>query len=138
MNKQRLIILVLAVLGMLAVFMPWVNMPIVGAVNGARGDGWFVFCLYAIPAIIAVLGNRAKPLQGAMLYGAIVPGLICSGVAIWKMIDFNNAMKVEDGNPFAAALSSTVSIGFGLYLVILLGIAIAASAYLFKEKTQES
>lgn len=136
MNKQRLVILAIAVLGMLAVFMPWVTMPIIGSVNGAHGEGWAVFILYAIPAILAVLNDRTKPLEGIWIYGAIVPGLICSAIAIWKIIEFNSAMGETEDNPFAAAMGASISIGLGLYLVVLAGIAITAAAFLVKEKKQ--
>lgn len=138
MNKQRLIILIIAIIGMLAVFMPWMNMPMIGGVNGARGYGWFVLLVYAIPAALSLLNDRSQPLKGISLYGAIIPGLACSAIALWKIMEFNSSMSLAgEDNLLAEALSSGISIGFGLYLVILAGIAIATSAFLFKEKSKE-
>lgn len=135
MNKQRLVILIIAILGMLSVFMPWVTMPIIGSVNGARGEGWFVLLLYAIPVVLTLLNDRMKPLQGFALYGAIIPGLLCCITAIWKIIDFNTSMSdLGTDNPFAKAMGSTVSIGLGLYIVALAGLAIPVAAFLLKKK----
>lgn len=133
MNKQRQVILIIAIIGMLATFMPWVNIPIIGAINGARGIGWLTLILYAIPAVVTLLNDRTKQLEGASFYLALVPGIICSIIAIYKIIEFNSAMG-DSGTPYADDIGSGITIGFGLYLVILAGIAIPASAYLLKEQ----
>lgn len=57
MNKQRLAILILAGLGALATFMPWVKAPIVGTINGTKGDGWITLALFAVPLVISLLND---------------------------------------------------------------------------------
>ena len=47
MHRQRLVIAVVAVIGMLATFMPWVSVPIAGTINGTKSDGWITLALFA-------------------------------------------------------------------------------------------
>lgn len=134
MNKQRLAILIAAGLGALATFMPWVNAPLVGAIAGTKSDGWITFGLFAIPMGISLLNDKSKRMEGTPLYGAFVPAIIAGLFGLWKVIDFNSLMGEVSDNPFAKAMRESISIGFGLYLVILAGIAVPVLAYVIKDK----
>ena len=138
MNKQRLAILIVAGLGALATFMPWVKAPIVGTINGTKGDGWITLVLFAVPLVISLLNDKTKVVKGGLLYGAIIPSVLAGVIGIWKIIDFNSTMSDVGDNPFAKALSATVSIEFGLYLVVLAGVALPIAAFLIKDKEVES
>lgn len=145
MNKQRLAILIIAGLGALATFMPWVKAPIVGTINGTKGEGWITLVLFAVPLIISIFNDKTKALKGVLLYGAIIPSLLAGAIGIWKIIEFNSTMSSElSGFPLrgigagAKALGATVSIDFGLYLVTLAGIALPIAAFLIKDKELES
>jgi hypothetical protein len=137
MNKQRLGILIVAVVGMLATFMPWVNVPIIGSVDGTKGDGWITFVLFAIPLIICLLNDKSKSVKGVLLIAAIIPSLIAAIIGTWKIIDFKSKMGQTGDNPFAQALSSSISVGFGLYLVVLSGIALPIVSFLIKYNSTE-
>jgi hypothetical protein len=128
MNKQRLGILIAAVVGMLAVFMPWANMP-VGSISGMDGsDGWVVLVLFAIPLVVSLLKDRSQPVRGGLLWVATVPGILVAVLGIWKVARFNEA--IGDAGAIAEALG--VGIGFGLYLTILAGLAVPLVAFLLK------
>ena len=75
MNKQRLGILIVASLGVLATFLPWVKGPFFTANGAQRTDGWFTLALFAVPLVISLLNDKTKALKGGQLYGAIVPSL---------------------------------------------------------------
>jgi hypothetical protein len=134
MNKQRLAILIVAGLGALATFMPWVKVPIVGTINGTKGDGWITLALFAVPLIISLLNDKTKALKGGLLYGAIIPSLLAGAIGVWKIIEFNSKMSDIGDNPFAKALGAAFSIEFGLYLLVLAGIALPIVAFLIKDK----
>ncbi len=136
LSKQRLAILIVGALGALATFMPWVKLPLVGSINGTHGDGWITFILFTITIVVTLLNDRSKPLAGLQLYGAIVPGIIAGIIGLWKIIDFNNSMSKESlggDNPFAQALSDSISIGFGLYLIVIVGILLPVVAFMVKD-----
>jgi len=136
MDKQRLAILVCAALGMLAIFMPWTNVPFIGGINGTRSNtGWITFCIFAVPLIISLAGDRTKSLEDSFVYIVLAAGLVNAAIAIYKIVDFDNGMgSVSKDNIFADALKSSISIGFGLYLVAIAGIALPVFAFILKDK----
>jgi hypothetical protein len=126
MHRQRMFMLVAAIVGALACFLPWMNLPIVGAISGTQGpDGWVVLCLFAAAAGLPLLGERAQPLTTGPGLGAGALGAISAGIGLWKIIAFHDNMSdLGADNAFASALTSTVSLGVGLYLVVAAGVAI--------------
>lgn len=135
MNSQKLTVLIIAAIGMLATFMPWVNAPIIGSIDGTKGDGWITMALFAIPAILCLLNDKTEPLIGPKRYLAVIPALIIAVIAIWKIIDFRSGMETLDqNNPFAEMVGASVSIGFGLYLLVLAAIALPIAAFVVKDK----
>ncbi|MDA9775431.1 hypothetical protein N9B67_03810 [Algibacter sp.] len=138
MNKQRLAILTVAGLGVLATFLPWVKVPILGSVNGTQGDGWITLVLFAIAILISLSKDKTKAIEGGLLYAAILPGGLAGALGLWKIIDFNSKMEELGGNVMAEAIGSTVSIGIGLYLVVLAGIALPIVGFLIKDKKEVS
>ncbi|MCZ2222306.1 MAG: hypothetical protein LC122_01555 [Chitinophagales bacterium] len=135
MHKQRIAILIVAGIGALGTFLPWVHAPIVGSVPGSSGsDGWITFILFVITIGLCFVGNRTKTLKLGFLVGAIVPSLLASIIAIIKIIDFNSKMSSADvDNPFAKAITQTVGIGIGLYLIVLAGIAVLVLGIILKK-----
>lgn len=133
MNKQRFAMLIAAGLGALATFMPWAKAPFIGTITGTKGDGWITFILFGITIVICLLNDKTKRLEGNLLYGAIAPAIIASIMGIWKISDFNSAMSGLKDNPFAAAFGQTVSVGYGLYVIVLAGIAVAVLAFYIKD-----
>lgn len=129
MNKQRLAILIVAGLGALATFMPWVKLPFIGTINGTKGDGWITLILFAVPIVISLLNDKSTAIKGGLLYGAFIPGILAGLIGLWKIIALNSRMSNFGGNPFGA-----VSIEFGLYLIVLTGIALPFVAFLVKDE----
>lgn len=138
MNKQRNAILIVSGLGVLATFLPWVKAPIIGSVNGTDGDGWITLVLFAVPLAISLLGDKTKAITGGQLYGAILPALLAGIIGALKISDFNSKMAEIGDNPFAKAMSDNVSIGMGLYLVVIAGFALPILGFLIKDKAQDS
>lgn len=138
MNKQRIGIIICAVAGMLCTFMPWVNVPIVGSVNGTSGnDGWITFCLFAVPLVVSLLGDQKINISLNNGYIAMAAALIAAGIGIYKIVDFNHSFHTGDDNVFGKLLESTVSVGFGLYLLVFAGIAVITCNLVLKDKQQQ-
>lgn len=136
MNKQRIGIIICASVGALATFMPWVSIPLIGTLNGAKGDGWITFGFYVIPLIICFLGNTSKILNTVPLIVTVTSALLAVGVGMWKIADFNKIMTTNDqqDNPFVNTFSKATSIEFGLYLVIIAGVLLIIIALTSKDK----
>lgn len=134
MHRQRLAMTIAAGLGVLATFMPWVNVPLIGSVPGTQGDGWITLVIFAIALLPALANDRARPLVGTQLVAFAAAGAICAAIGIWKILDLKRAMGgIDESNPFAQALSASVSIGFGLYLVVGAGIALVLLGFALKD-----
>ena len=94
--------------------------------------------LFAVPLEISLLGDKTKAITGGQLYGAILPALLAGIIGALKISDFNSKMAEIGDNPFAKAMSDNVSIGMGLYLVVIAGFALPILGFLIKDKAQDS
>lgn len=129
MNSGRLIVAIAAAAGMLATFLPWIHAPIVGAIYGTKGDGWITFVLFAITLAVAIAKDRNQPFSPPTRILVAVPAAAAAGVGVWKMIELNNQLSSLGDNPLAKAISQTVGIGAGLYVVLAAGILIPVLAF---------
>jgi hypothetical protein len=138
LHRQRFAIVVLAGIGMLATFMPWLHAPIVGTISGASGDGWITLALF-IPAIVLSLrGKKLKPLIGMARWAATIPAGISVLIGLGDIVNLKSSMAdASKDNPFAGAIAASVQIGFGLYLLIMAGIAVVVAAWLLANYPRE-
>lgn len=141
MNKQKLIILIIAAVGAISTFLPWANVTFLGtiSVNGTNGgDGWITLILFAIAGIISLVGDKMKPLSNTYKIITIVAGLAAAAVGIINIVNIKSELsKVSEQNFLGEQLQNIVSIGFGLWLIVICGIALAVVTYLMKEKNKE-
>ena len=136
MSQQRLYVLIAAAAGMLGTFLPWVSAPIIGGISGTAGDGWFTFILFGVAVFVALQGDRTKNLDQKQFLAVCVTSGLAALFALWKIINFNNSMGQLAGRDgmFSGMFTSTVSIGVGLYLIVLAGIAVIGLAFKMKAK----
>lgn len=132
MNKQRLFILAASVLGIVSSFLPWIELPF-GSVSGIKGDGWLTLILFLVPTIISVIGNRRANLTKMNLYISMGPALLAGLMGLYKIIDFNSSLPDGD-NPILIGVRSAMSIGIGLYLVVIAGVAVPAIGLFVKDR----
>jgi len=134
MNKQKLSIIITAGVGVIATFLPWVTVPVLGSINGARGIGWLTLALFIAVIVVNLIGNQTERLKGLHLYGTIGAGLISAIVATIKIVEFYINISNIETNMFTEALKNTVSLSIGIYLVVLAGLAIPIVAFVVKDK----
>ncbi|GEM_PF-1046732 len=117
MEKKRMIILIVAAAGMLGTFLPWAS-AFGMTVSGTAGDGWITFFLFAVGGAIAFFkGDKGEPIEKKMM------PVIWGAAALAFIIAF---LKVTKGVP------SGVSLGFGLWLIVIAGLAQVAVCFFFK------
>jgi hypothetical protein len=89
MHKQRLAIAICAAIGIFAMFMPWVNVPILGSANAmeigrlTKDFGSSVYQLFVAPIaalVFAFSGDRTRPIW------------------MWRGLKINNKFRLR-GNP---------------------------------------
>ncbi len=134
MHKQRLAVLIASAVGMLAVFLPWANVPLMGSVNGTQGDGLISFFLFIIPIVIVLLKDKSVAVKDGLIFAIIIPAVLASFVAIYDAYSFYDKMASLGNDPITKALGSSITLGIGLYLVIFAGIAAAVLSLVLKKK----
>lgn len=134
MHKQKIGILIATGVGAMATFLPWVHAPIIGSVPGSSGDGWITFILFGIAAGLCFIGKKTISLKNILLIIIMVSSGLAAAVGLYKIIDFKSKMSgVDTDNPFVEALTQTVGIGLGLYVVVIAGISVIIIGTLLKK-----
>jgi len=117
MEKKRKFILIIAVLGMIGTFLPWAS-AFGFTVSGTAGDGWITLALFAIGGAIAFFnGDKADALKKKVMTGVWIPAALAAIIAL---------LKIFKSRP------AGVSIGIGLWLIAIAGIAQVFVTLFFK------
>lgn len=134
MHRQRIAILIASAAGMLGTFLPWVNIPLMGSLNGTGGDGWITFGLFGVAFLITFLGNKTLALKGVYLALGLISGVIAGAIGVWKILDFNSSIgRTAPQTELVKSFGKLVSVGFGLYLIVVAGIAVLLSGILLRK-----
>ena len=140
MHKQRLYVLIAAAAGMLGTFLPWVSLPFLGSVSGvnAGADGWISFVFFGVVVAMTLIGNRESLLEGYQFTLSVVFGAVGAIFGLWKIIDINSVMGGKGQGEMGKAMGKMISVGFGLYLIVLAGIAVVVLALMLKKGEQKT
>ncbi|MDQ3367061.1 MAG: hypothetical protein M3680_16680 [Myxococcota bacterium] len=160
MHKQRIWIAAICGVGLLTAFMPWVTMMgIVGVTGMDFGQGWVVLALFGAALAVALTGARAYALDGARRGILGVIGAAAVGFAVWKMIEIQNGkldlggelgrqmgraggeagvgsgdgmenLGREMGRGMMSMFGEMFEVSFGIYAMILAGLALVIAAVL--------
>jgi hypothetical protein len=115
MNKQRLGILGLSVLGIIGSVTPWAKVANIITINGTKLFGFITLPLFLIIVIMAALGNRALPVRGIKRIATVILSLIVLAIAAISYVGLEAIGKTYGG---------IVSIGFGLILILLVSVVL--------------
>ncbi len=121
MNKQRKFLLIVSGIGIIAMFLPWIRISIMGIVagstNGMHDTGIIVFLCFLGCGLIALMGNQTKALEKTMW-------MICMLLAgISALIMIISFFKMMDAMSF-------LSVGF--YLAFICSLALLFVAYNYR------
>jgi hypothetical protein len=129
MSKQRLFIIIAAVIGLISLFLPWktvsagmMGMNMAESTNGFRDVGIVVFLAFLAAGIISFLGDQTRPLERNMWFAVLGAG----GAALLFTIIY---MTKSGGDALGIV---EVGNGIGLWLALLCSIAVLAFAFLFR------
>ena len=121
MNKQRLIVVVVAAVGILAALLPWsrIDVGLLGtlSINGTNTtDGFLTIAVFAATiGVCFAVGDKEAPLEAPVNW--IVTGLGAAGFII-SLLALIGVITLTG-----------VSIGFGLLLSVLAGAGVAALGF---------
>jgi hypothetical protein len=122
-HPQRVSIIISCVFGILAVFMPWAvvtGTTLRGAethsINGIGLDvGWLTFGFFMAPLLMAIFGDKEKPLVNSWIIWAGFVN-ISTGIAAFFFL--------EDIVTTYGFISKKISAGFGIYFVAFAGASV--------------
>ena len=124
MHKQRRFVLIVAAVGVIAVFLPWVT---VGGIfgnslnaNGFNGTGIGVFLALIAVVVIALMGDQKKAEERTMWMITLLAGFVALLLAVIKYSQIS-------GSAFGI-----VSAGYGLWISLAASLAVIVFAWLFK------
>ena len=124
-HPQRLCLIILAGIGALGPFLPWLTMSY-GMMEGSGsgigqglGAAWVILILFGIAIWACLLGDKTKPVLEVPRGVVVLSGLVSATIAIEKVITFYSR---GGGSWFA-------SLGIGIYLIIFVGVAIPLAAF---------
>lgn len=140
MSQQRFYALIAAAIGMFGTFLPWVSAPVISGISGTAGDGWFTLILFGITFFILLQGDKMKDLDQKQLLAVYGTSGLAALFALWKITSFNNSISQFAGREtmVSGMFTSTVSVGIGLYLVVVAGVAVIGLAFTMKGKDMVS
>lgn len=124
---------------MYATFLPWFKVPIIGFIDGTQGNGygWETFILYFIPLLIYLTSKQSEPVNSTKITIAVTTSIVASILGLSNMIKFYSKMNgLNSENPFAKALTESVSIEVGLYLVVIAGIGVTIAILFIEDPTE--
>jgi peptidoglycan/LPS O-acetylase OafA/YrhL len=124
LHKQKLYALIVAGVGLIAVFLPWWKISYGGfggfSINGMRDLGIITFLGFIGAGVVTfAMGDKTKPFEGQ---AKIIAAACFAGAGLFALIQF---------------LRQTSFTSFGLYLAILAAIAGTVIVYFLKPEQLE-
>jgi hypothetical protein len=123
MHKQRIAILIAAIIGILGVFLPFMKSFIgyISLIETQDGTGYIIIVLFVISILVALIGNKDSPLTKGKLAGTIVPGIIPGIILLLLVIargsnTFARAFTVFEIGFYTIIIASGAILLFGLTL----------------------
>lgn len=137
MNRQRFVVVIVAIIGMIATFLPWYRIVQIGTVSGISSSGWFTFIMFIIVIILALRKNLQEDMSMGISWSVTIFSLLSSFVVLWRMIDvwFAKEGMFSLGGNMDGIMGSQVSVGYGAWIVAIAGICIPFAAYLFRDRS---
>lgn len=116
MHRSRVIILLGSIIALVSMFLPFVDFPSQGSINGFDGDAWPALVLISIPAVLSVFGDRKEGFRRSL---ALIAIATAGGAVVFA------AFKVADAAKAADAGSGSIGVASWLLLagcvVVLIG-----------------
>jgi hypothetical protein len=133
-STQRKIVAGGAAAGIVSTFLPWANAPIVGSISGTEGDGWITLLLFVVPLVLALRGDKLSFLTKRDSYIAAAAAAVAGLIGLFKIMDVQKAKDSLSSEGFGLFVSGSISVGFGLYLLVIAAVAVVVGALFVKDK----
>ena len=83
MNRQRFAVLIVAIIGIIATFLPWYRIMEVGTISGMSSSGWFTILMFIVTLILAVRKNLHEDMTMGVSWCITICSLLASFAVLW-------------------------------------------------------
>lgn len=135
MNRQRFSVFIVAIIGMIATFLPWYGTGAMSSISGMGSSGWFTFIMFVLVLFVGLRKDIKEDMTMGMVWGASAFALLASFVVLWRAIDifFAKEELMSLGGNLNGVPASQVSVMYGAWIVMLAGLCVPLAAVLFRD-----
>ena len=129
MHKQRIVVLVLSVLGGVGSMGPWLTFLNTTMSGSAKPDGWFAVFLFGIVLITVLFGGFKTSFGIVKVITHVVLSGSAAALGIYAIYQVTDKFNLS---------SEAVSMEWGLPVLVVSAVAIPVAGYLMMEKTSST
>lgn len=134
MSKQRFVIFLIAIIGMIATFLPWYEIGSLGMIMGYRTVGWFTFVMFALVFLFGLRKGVKQDMSTGLLYLGSFFSLLAAFVGLWQIITLGLDQEGGSMSVVGNALANDTRVLYGAYQVVIAGICLPFGAFLFRDR----
>lgn len=134
MSKQKFVILLIAIIGMIATFLPWYEVNQYGLIMGYQSAGWFTFIMFAVAFLFGLRKNLKEDMSMGLLYVGSGFSLAAAFVVLWRVILLYMNKEGAGMSEIENMMAQETRVLYGAYQVIIAGICLPFGAFLFRNK----
>ena len=134
MSKQKFVVFLIAIIGMIATFLPWYEIGGLGMIMGYQTVGWFTFIMFALVFLFGLWKEAKQDMSMGLLYLGSFFSLLAAFVVLWQMITLG-LDKVEGSMSVVGnVLANDTRVLYGAYQIVIAGICLPFGAFLFRDR----
>lgn len=137
MSKQRFVIFLIAIIGMIATFLPWYEMGSLGMIMGYQTVGWFTFVMFALVFLFGLRKGVKQDMSTGLLYLGSFFSLLAAFVVLWQIITLGLDQEGGSMSVVGNALANDMRVLYGAYQVVIAGICLPFGAFLFRDRKRK-
>lgn len=136
MSKQKFVVFLIAIIGMIATFLPWYEIGGYGMVMGYESIGWVTFILFAVTFLFGFRKELRKDMTMGLLYLGSGCSLLAAFMVLWQLIMLYLNCEGAGMTVASDTLAHETRVLYGAYQVVIAGICLPFGALLFRNKSK--
>ena len=136
MSKQKFVVFLIAIIGMIATFLPWYEIGGYGMVMGYESIGWVTFILFAVTFLFGFRKELRKDMTMGLLYLGSGCSLLAAFMVLWQLIMLYLNREGAGMTVASDTLAHETRVLYGAYQVVIAGICLPFGALLFWNKSK--
>jgi len=134
MSKQKFVVFLIAIIGMIATFLPWYEIGNLGMTMGYQTVGWFTFIMFALVFLLGLRKEAKQDMSMGLLYLGSFFSLLAAFVVLWQMITLGLDKEGGSMSVTGNALANATRVLYGAYQIVIAGICLPFGAFLFRNR----